>query len=151
MNFHLQQLVTKLSVSDVLHSKEFYENVLGFTVDERYTISDGGTYSTNSYLEMNAPCAQGGSFTIGLYKDIDAPYPSMPANGTVPSFIVDDIKATLQDLLQQGVVVMPMGGGEGDDKYIISNTSDEGYVDLFFFFCDPDNNSLVIRQNMGKE
>lgn len=151
MNFRLHQLVTKVSVSDMLRSKSFYESILGFTVDERYTISDGGTYGTNSYFEMNAPCSQGGTFTIGLYKDIDAPYPSMPDNGTVPSFIVDDVKAALMDLLNKGVVVMPLGGGEGDNKYIISNTSDEGYVDLFFFFCDPDNNSFVIRQNMGKK
>ena len=37
---------------------------------------------------------------------------------------------------------------ETDGVIINSNKSDKGYVDRFFFFRDPDNNSLVIRENI---
>lgn len=151
MKFIATQLVTKISVSDVLVSKSFYETILGFKVDDRYTINSGGTYQKESYMQLNAPSTTGGAFTLGLYKDIESPYASMPQTGTVPSFIVADVHATLHRFLEQNVVVMPLGGGNGDEKYIIKNKSDDGYVDLFFFFCDPDNNSFVIRQNLSKQ
>ena len=83
----------------------------------------------------------GGRFTIGLYKDIDKPFDPKPQAGTVPSLIVSDINATLAYLRAHNVVI---------DSPIIKNTSDEGFVDAFFFFSDPDNNSLVARQNLGK-
>jgi catechol 2,3-dioxygenase-like lactoylglutathione lyase family enzyme len=150
MQFTAIQLVTKISVSDMLLSKSFYEHLLGFKVDERYTINSGGNYQKESYMQLNAPSSHGGAFTLGLYKDIDKPFDAMPQTGTVPSFIVDDVHATLHQFLKQKIVVIPAGGGSGDDQYIIKNTSDEGYVDLFFFFCDPDNNSFVIRQNLPK-
>lgn len=150
MDFIVKQLVTKVSVSDMLVSKAFYETVLGFKLDERYTINSGGNYQTNSYMQLDASGSFGTSFTIGLFKDIDKPFETMPQTGTVPSFIVDDIHATLHQFLAEKVVVVPMGTGEGDDKYIVKNTSDLGYIDLFFFFCDPDNNSFVIRQNLDK-
>lgn len=147
-NFIVKQLVTKISVSNMLVSKSFYETILGFKLDERYTINSGETYQNDSYMQMDSVGSTGIAFTIGLFKDIDKPYESMPQTGTVPSFIVEDIHKTLHQLLAEKVNVIPMGGGEGDDKYIVKNTSDQGYVDLFFFFCDPDNNSFVIRQNL---
>ena len=152
MIYTSKQLVTKLSVSDILASKSFYETVLGFVEDEKYTINNGGNYGLNSYLQLNTLTDNGGSMTIGLYKDIEKPFESMPLIGTVPSFIVEDIYTTLDRFLKQEVLVVAMNDNlSGDDKYIIKNTSDKGYVDLFFFFCDPDKNSLVIRQNLGKE
>lgn len=36
-----------------------------------------------------------------------------------------------------------------DGQFILSNTSDMGLKDRFFFFRDPDNNSFVVRQNMN--
>ncbi|TAE80187.1 MAG: hypothetical protein EAY81_10665 [Bacteroidetes bacterium] len=150
MKFTATQLVTKISVSDMLLSKSFYERMLGFKLDERYTINSGGDYQKDSYMQLNAPSSNGGAFTLGLYKDIDKPFDAMPQTGTVPSFIVDDVHATLHHFLQQKIAVIAAGNGSGDNQYIIKNESDEGYVDLFFFFCDPDNNSLVIRQNLPK-
>lgn len=151
MKFTAIQLVTKISVSDMLLSKSFYENVLGFKLDERYTINSGGDYQKESYMQLNAPSSNGGAFTLGLYKDIDKPFDAMPLTGTVPSFIVEDIHATLHHFLKQNVVVITADDKKiGDEKYIIKNTSDDGYVDLFFFFCDPDKNSFVIRQNLPK-
>jgi catechol 2,3-dioxygenase-like lactoylglutathione lyase family enzyme len=148
MTFIAQQLVTKISVSNMLASKSFYQNILGFVEDEKYTINQDGNFATDSYLQLNTPSVAGGVFTLGLYKDIDKPYASMPQTGTVPSFIVDDVHTTLHRFLKQKVVVVPLGLGEGDDQYIVENKSDKGYVDLFFFFCDPDNNAFVIRQNL---
>lgn len=151
MKFTAQQLVTKISVSDVLAAKAFYEDILGFQVDDRYTLNVGGTYQTESYMQLNAPSSSGGAFTLGLFKDIDQPFVAMPQTGTVPSFVVDDIRATLQHLLAHAVgVVVSDPNAQGDDRYIVKNTSDEGYVDLFFFFHDRDNNAFVMRQNLGK-
>jgi hypothetical protein len=84
-------------------------------------------------------------YALGLYKDIEKPYHPRPETGTVPSFIVNDIIATLKYFEAEKVVIDSIDG-----KIIISNTSDEGYVDHFFFFRDPDYNSLVIRQNFGR-
>ncbi|MFK7787028.1 MAG: VOC family protein [Crocinitomicaceae bacterium] len=147
MEFIFEELVVKISVSDMLRSKQFYQDILGFIEDERYTINTGGVYGNESFVQMNSMSTEGTNVTIGLYKDIDGPYEPVPSTGTVPSFVVPDIEITLSEFLSEGVKVVPVSEG----KYIISNTSDEGYVDHFFFFLDPDNNSLVIRQNLGVE
>lgn len=134
-------LVVKLSSSDVLASRHFYTEILGFVVDERYTINKGGCYLNESYLQLNLPGLES-NIAIGLYKDIDAPMPKQDpdtAPGTAPTFLVGDIKSVRHSLIEKGVSV-----GE-----IIANTSDDGYVDHFAFFQDPDNNTLVIRQNIN--
>lgn len=147
MEFEFEQLITKISVSDMLKSIQFYQDILGFQVEDLYTINKGGNYGTESYVQMGWDTMQGNPVTIGLYKDIDEPYKPAPTTGTVPSFVVPNIERTLQLFLHEGVKVVPVSEG----KYIISNTSDKGYVDHFFFFVDPDNNSLVIRQNLGMQ
>ena len=134
-------LVVKLSSSDVLASRHFYTEILGFVVDERSTINKGGCYLNESYLQLNLPGLES-NIAIGLYKDIDAPMPKQDPDmtpGTTPTFLVNDIKSVRHSLIEKGVPV-----GE-----IITNTSDEGYVDHFTFFQDPDNNTLVIRQNIN--
>ncbi len=133
--------VVKLSSSDILTTRRFYTDILGFVVDERYTINKGGCYLNESYLQLNLPGLDK-NIAIGLYKDIYTPLPkqdpgTMP--GTVPTFLVSDIKSVRQSLIEKGVSV-----GE-----IIENTSDAGYVDYFAFFQDPDNNTIVIRQNIN--
>lgn len=150
MTFSAQQLVVKISVSDMLRAQAFYEKILGFTTDHKYTINKGGNYGSESYMQLNAPSSAEGAFTLGLYKDINQPYKAMPQNGTVPSFIVKDIHATLRHFLEQKVAVQPVGKAHEQPEYIIENKSDDGYIDLFFFFCDSDNNALVIRQNLKK-
>jgi catechol 2,3-dioxygenase-like lactoylglutathione lyase family enzyme len=135
-------LVVKLSSSDVLASRHFYTEILGFVVDERYTINKGGRYLNESYLQLNLPGLDD-NIAIGLYKDIDAPMPKQDPSatpGTAPTFLVADIESLRQSLIEKDVSV-----GE-----IIENTSDEGYVDHFAFFQDPDNNTLVLRQNIIK-
>jgi catechol 2,3-dioxygenase-like lactoylglutathione lyase family enzyme len=141
MKFSPKALVIKLSVSDMLMTKSFYENILGFKEDARYTINTGGNFGAESYvqLELNK------TLILGLYKDISTPFEPIPQTGTIPSFIVDDIEGTLACFLSKNVVIDKIDG-----QYIISNTSDSGYTDHFFFFRDPDNNSLVVRQNLKK-
>lgn len=133
-------LVIKLSTSDVLASRRFYTEILGFTVDERYTINKGGCYLNESYLQLNLPGLDN-NIAIGLYKDIYTPFPKQDPSATpsaAPTFMVADIVSIRQSLIEKGVSV----------EEIIENTSDEGYVDHFAFFQDPDNNTLVIRQNI---
>lgn len=145
MQFGAKELVIKISASDMLKSKAFYETILDFKVDDRYTINVGGNFGAESYIQMNLMSGSRKKFVIGLYQDIQAPYNPMPQTGTVPSFIVDDIEKTLKTFLDKNVVVDKIDG-----QYIVSNTSDKGFTDHFFFFRDPDNNSLVIRQNLKK-
>jgi catechol 2,3-dioxygenase-like lactoylglutathione lyase family enzyme len=148
VEFFASQLVTKISVSDMITSKNFYENILSLTLDDRYTINSGDSYGPGSYMQFNYNVSSGMQLSLGLYKDIDEPFPVPPQTGTVPSFIVDDVYATLHLFLANDLIVLAMGDGKGDDRYVVKNTSDQGYTDLFFFFCDPDNNVLVIRQNL---
>ena len=134
-------LVVKLSSSDIVKSKDFYVENLGCRIDPRYTLNSDGNFGTNSYLQLIPP-GLSSSIAIGLYKDIDAPFPKGDPEttpGTAPTFIVGDIEATRRDLIEKGVTV-----GE-----IIPNKSDEGYIDHFAFFQDPDNNTLVLRQNVN--
>lgn len=143
MKFSSTGIVIKLSSSDILVSKAFYINILGFQADDRYTINAGGNYGPTSYLQLNAVQNDQAVYAIGLYKDIDQPFSPPPENGTVPSFLVSDLEATLAYLQGYNVTIDKIDG-----QIILSNTSDEGYTDHFFFFRDPDNNSLVARQNI---
>lgn len=145
MTFIPNDLVVKISVSDILSSQDFYTRILGFKADDRYTLNMGGNFGQESYMQLCIQAENGISFTIGLYKDIKSPYDPLPETGTVPSFIVSDIETMLNYLLSQKVVIDKYG-----NDYILTNTSDKGYVDKFFFFRDPDNNSLVMRQNIRK-
>jgi catechol 2,3-dioxygenase-like lactoylglutathione lyase family enzyme len=144
MRFISSEVVVKVSVSDVPKSIEFFERILGFEVNEKYTLNNGGSFGVNSYVQMSLVGNQISGFALGLFNDIISPFDPIPNVGTVPSFIVKDVERTLKEFLSEDVVVDKIG-----DKYILSNSSDEGYVDHFFFFRDPDNNSFVIRQDMG--
>ncbi|MDX6183410.1 VOC family protein [Flavobacterium sp. Fl-77] len=145
MKFKSKALIVKLSVSDVVASRKFYEEILGFKVDDKYTLNSGGNFGMESYLQMYLDSKEKNDFMLGLFKDISVPFYPLPETGSVPSFIVDDIKATLEYFISKKVVIDKIDG-----VIINTNTSDKGYVDKFFFFRDPDNNSLVIRENILK-
>jgi catechol 2,3-dioxygenase-like lactoylglutathione lyase family enzyme len=145
MKFKSKAVVIKLSVSDILVSQKFYEEVLAFKVDDKYTLNSDGNYGMESFIQLYLNPKTENGFMLGLYKDIDSPFYPLPETGTVPTFIVDDIQATLDYFKSQNVVIDVIDGSE-----IISNISNKGYVDQFFFFRDPDNNSLVIRENILK-
>ncbi|UZD24417.1 ferritin-like domain-containing protein [Algoriphagus halophytocola] len=141
--FKANSLVTKISVSNMEKSKDFYVNLLGFTEDERYRINAGGNFGNESYVQLNLSKGGQNIVTLGLYKDISQPFDPAPQNGTVPSFIVEDIETALKIFQKEKIKI-----DSQDGQIIVSNTSDQGYVDRFFFFRDPDNNSFVIRENM---
>lgn len=145
MKFKSKAVVIKLSVSDIRQSIKFYHEVLGFKIDDRYTLNSGGNYGMESYVQLYLDARDKNGFTLGLFKDIDAPFNPFPETGTVPSFIVEDIQATLDYFKTKKVAI-----DVTDGVIINSNTSDKGYIDHFFFFRDPDNNSLVIRENILK-
>lgn len=131
--------VVKLSSSEITVSLKFYTEIMGFMVDERYTLNSGGNFGEFSYVQLTMPGLDD-NIALGLFKDIDAPFPAGDPStvpGTAPTFVVADIGCVRDSLIEKGVKV-----GE-----IISNTSDAGYTDHFAFFQDPDNNTLVIRQN----
>jgi catechol 2,3-dioxygenase-like lactoylglutathione lyase family enzyme len=140
MKFKSKKIIVKLSVSDVLQSQKFYEEILGFKTDEKYTLNSGGNYGTDSFIQLYLEDTIG--FMLGLYKDITTSFDPLPQTGTAPTFMVDDIEATLDYFQKEKVVIDEIEG-----EIIISNTSDQGYTDRFFFFRDPDNNSLVVRQD----
>nr|WP_315238695.1 VOC family protein [uncultured Flavobacterium sp.] len=145
MKFRSKAVVIKLSVSDILKSKKFYEEILNFKIDDRYTLNSDGDYGTESYIQLYLGDKDEKSFMLGLYKDIETPFNPLTETGTVPSFIVDDIQATLNYFRASEVVIDVIDG-----VIINTNSSDEGYMDHFFFFRDPDNNSLVVRENILK-
>lgn len=145
MKFRSKTVVIKLSVSDILKSKKFYEEILDFKTDNSYTLNSDGNYGTASFIQLYLGDKDEKSFMLGLYKDIETPFYPLPETGTVPSFIVEDIKATLDYFRAHEVVIDVLDG-----VIINTNTSDEGYIDHFFFFRDPDNNSLVVRENILK-
>lgn len=131
------QVVIKLSVSNVPVAQKFYTEKLGFKVVPDYTINKGGTYEKDSYIQLTNEGMEH-KVALGLYKDIDEPL-QPEDTGTAPTFIVKDIDSVRQYLLSEGVTVSD----------IVENTSDKGYIDRFAFFSDPDNNTLAIRQNMN--
>jgi len=144
MNWEITELVVKISVSDIAVAQQFYTDVLGFQVDERWTLNKGGNFGEYSYMQLN--CVSQGKllFALGLFKDIDKPFDPLPQTGSVPSLIVTDLDATLAYLHAQRVVIDKIDG-----KIIQTDISAQGYEDRYFFFRDPDNNSLVMRQNMN--
>lgn len=143
MNFSTTGLIVKISSSDLARSQVFYERILGFQLDPRYSITNPQA-NDHPYLQLNLIDGMGATICIGLYEDISKPYDPMPESGTVPSFLVEDIDSTLTYFLNNNVVIDKVG-----EDYIITNESNQGFIDKFFFFRDPDNNSLVIRQNMN--
>lgn len=142
MHIDVLELVVKLSASDVERSADFYRRIFGVLLDSKYTITAEKQPGQVPWVQLNAMRDGRRQFAIGLYEDISGPFVPTPQVGTVPSFIVPDIHATLTAFRHAGVTL-------DDNGKIYSNTSDAGYTDEFFFFRDPDNNSLVIRQNVG--
>jgi catechol 2,3-dioxygenase-like lactoylglutathione lyase family enzyme len=139
-DFACEAMITKFSSSDITASSSFYTDILGFQVDPHYTINAGGNYGAYSYVQFNGP--HGSRIVIGLFKDIDRPFPEpgldSPPAGTAPTFLVPDIDAARAYLANAGV---PTGKN-------IKSVSDAGYTDIIFLFVDPDNNLLVARMNV---
>ena len=124
-------------------SVEFYTIVLGMKVDKRYTLhAPKHEFGKYSYVQLGFQWP-GSNVAIGLFKDIENPFPKAdiknPLPGTVPTFVVADLDGTCNFLRRKGIAVSD----------IKSNTSDEGFLDHFAFIADIDNNLLCIRQDMN--
>lgn len=144
MGFKSNEIVTKISVSNMELSIKFYTSILGFEIDDDYTINVGKNYGEDSYVQLYMRVKESGTLVLGLFKDLDRPLNPKPEVGTVPSFIVADIEEALEYLQSMKVKI------DNDIDPIITNTSDKGFEDKFFFFRDPDYNSLVVRGNMSR-
>jgi len=81
MKFKSKEVVIKLSVSDMLKSKKFYEEILGFKADDRYTLNSDGNYGMESFIQLYLDSNDEKGFMLGLYKDIYAPFYPLPETG----------------------------------------------------------------------
>ncbi|MDT7540590.1 MAG: hypothetical protein QOE33_494 [Acidobacteriota bacterium] len=113
--------VAKLDVSNLQVSAEFY-TALGLEHDPRF--------DTPIWMQFNLPDID--QVAIGLYAS-----GSVSPGGSVPTFIVNDINAARQSLLDAGVEVRPI--------------QDVGLGVLMASFYDPDSNTLALRQNPSSQ
>ncbi|HEV7743555.1 MAG TPA: VOC family protein [Pyrinomonadaceae bacterium] len=110
--------VIKLEVSNLQASAGFYENGLGLIHDPKF--------DTPTWMQFNLPGID--QVAIGLSLSS-----SVSSGGSVPTFVVDDIEAARQSLIDNHVEVGPI--------------EDVGLGVLMAFFQDPDGNALALRQN----
>ena len=111
--------VAKVNVSNLAASLEWYESKLGLIPDP--------SFQTATWAQLNLPGIP--QVAIGLSV---APQ-GIGTAGAVSTFVVDDITAASNGLIEQGVQVGP-----------ITNVGDGV---LLCFFQDPDGNTLGLRQN----
>ncbi len=113
--------VAKLDVSNLQASDAFY-TTLGLEHDPRF--------DTPTWMQFNLPGID--QVAIGLSAS-----GSVSTGGSVPTFVVNDINAARQSLLDAGVEVGPI--------------QDVGLGVLMAFFQDPDSNTLALRQNPSSQ
>jgi predicted enzyme related to lactoylglutathione lyase len=114
--------VAKLDVSNLQASAGFYGTALGLEHDPRF--------DTPTWMQFNLPDID--QVAIGLSAT-----GSVSTGGSVPTFVVNDINAARQSLLDNGVEVCPV--------------KDVGLGVLMAFFQDPDGNTLALRQNPSSQ
>ena len=113
--------VAKLDVSNLQVSAGFY-TALGLEHDPRF--------DTPTWMQFNLPGID--QVAIGLSAS-----GNVSTGGSVPTFVVNDINAARQSLLDAGVEVGPI--------------QDVGLGVLMAFFQDPDSNTLALRQNPSSQ
>ncbi len=140
VNTNYQGMVVKVSVSDMRKSIDFYCNVLGGKIDERYTITKKEQPKAVPYVQLLFN-NMGVTTAIGLYNDIKEPFKENTNGvGTIPTLVVENIEEMITFLKDHDV----------ECSEIISNTSDQGYTDKFAFFNDIDNNAFALRENVAR-
>jgi predicted enzyme related to lactoylglutathione lyase len=111
------------SVDDISEAKRFYADTLGLTVSEH----DG-------LLTLHLP---GGRDTLIYPKGAD----HQPATFTVLNFPVDDIEASVDELVSLGVTFERYAGLEQDERGIF-----RGDGPLIAWFTDPAGNIISVLQ-----
>lgn len=116
--------VEKVEVSNMDQSVDWYTSKLDLVVDPRFT-------SNPSWRQLNMPGLP--RVAMGLSATTHTP----SSGGAVATFVVADIQAARQTLIDRGVDVSPI--------------QDVGQGVLLAFFNDPDGNGLGLRQNSPSE
>ncbi len=115
---------SSFSVPDLEKAKEFYGETLGLEINER---PEG--------LDLKIKDGQ----SVFIYFSPT----NKPADFTVLNFVVDDVEAEVDELLEKGVVMeqYDMEGLKTDEKGIVR---DRGHV--MAWFKDPTGNILALSQ-----
>ena len=117
------------SVNDAEAAKEFYTNKLGLAVED-----------TGMGLDLKVPDGN----PVFIYEKAD----HVPATFTILNFVVDDIDATVDGLVANGVVFERYDGmpGAQDEKGILRGKSANQGPDIAWF-KDPAGNILSVLSN----
>ncbi|MEH2256221.1 VOC family protein [Nostoc sp.] len=110
--------VSKVDVTDLEASVKWYKDKLGLVLESKY--------DTPSWRQFSIPDIE--RFAIGLNLSN-----SVEAGSTVSTFVVKDIVAARQSLIEKGVEVGPI--------------TDVGHGVQLSVFKDIDGNLLGLRQN----
>lgn len=110
--------VTKVDVTNLEASVEWYKDKLGLVPEEKY--------DTPNWRQLSIPDI--GNFAIGLNLSN-----SVVAGSAVSTFVVNNIVAARQSLIEKGVEVGPI--------------TDVGHGVQLSVFKDIDGNLLGLRQN----
>ncbi|MEH2288684.1 VOC family protein [Nostoc sp.] len=110
--------VTKVDVTNLEASVKWYKDKLGLVPEDKY--------DTPSWRQLSIPDI--GNFAIGLNLSN-----SVVAGSTVSTFVVSNIAAARQSLIEKGVEVEPI--------------TDVGHGVQLSVFKDIDGNLLGLRQN----
>ncbi|MEH2081820.1 MAG: VOC family protein [Nostoc sp.] len=110
--------VTKVDVTNLEASVEWYKDKLGLVPEDKY--------DTPSWRQLSIPDIR--NFAIGLNLSN-----SVEAGSTVSTFVVNNIVAARQSLIEKGVEVGPI--------------TDVGHGVQLSVFKDIDGNLLGLRQN----
>ena len=114
-----------LPVSDVDRAKAFYTEQVGFKVDLDETFGD--TFRVVQLTPPGSAC----SIAIGV-GIVDTP----PGSVKGLHLVVDDIRATREELLSRGVEVSEVQDMSAPGKPTVS----------YAYFSDPDNNSWALQK-----
>jgi predicted enzyme related to lactoylglutathione lyase len=115
------------SVLDIAQAKQFYGETLGLDVSEEY---NGGL------LRMR--------ITGGLEAMLYAKQDHEPASFTILTFTVDDIRATVTELVTRGVKLDRPDGLELDEQSI--HHAPDHYA---AWFTDPSGNTLSVTEEIS--
>ncbi|MDN7676412.1 VOC family protein [Burkholderia oklahomensis] len=115
--------VSKIDVSDLDASSDWYQKNLGLIPDSRY--------DTPSWRQFNLPDLK----RVALGLNFDSV--NVGTGGAVLTFVVNNILDARQQLVENKVPVSPI--------------IDVGHDVKLCFFHDPDGNSLGLRQNAGSQ